>query len=96
MYSLDASHEGQEHCARKPSADLWGTVQRVLPDARQLRLAFLLFHCGLRPREIVSHCSQEFGTVQEIARLRRTNFEQVLQKRAFQPETMSEEEQQPS
>ncbi len=73
-----SSNEGEEQCARKQSADIWGTLHRVLPELREQRLAFLLFNCGLRPREIVSHCPQEFCDVQEIYRLRRNIMEQFL------------------
>jgi hypothetical protein len=41
----------------------------MLPDEREKRLAYLLYHCGLKPREIVLRCSPEFPDVQEIYRL---------------------------
>jgi len=43
----------------------------LLPDAREQRVAYLLFHCGLKPREIVHYCSREFSKVSEIYRMRR-------------------------
>ena len=73
-----STNEGKEQCARKQSADIWGTLQKVLPNVREQRLAFLLFNCGLKPREIVNHCPQEFCDVQEIYRLRRNILEQFL------------------
>ena len=73
-----ASNGGEEQCARRQSADRWGSLQRVIPDVREQRLAFLLFNCGLKPREIVSHCPQEFCDVQEVYRLRRNIMEQFL------------------
>ena len=57
---------------------LWATLQKALPDVREQRLAFLLFNCGFRPREIVSHYPQEYCDMQEIYRLRRNIFEQYL------------------
>ena len=72
------SNEGEEQCAQKQSADIWGSLLSVLPDVREQRLAFLLFNCGLNPREIVSHCSQEFCDVQEVYRLRRNIMERFL------------------
>ena len=72
------SNQGEEQRTRKQSADIWGTLQMVLPDVREQRLAFLLFNCGLKPREIVSHCPQEFCDVQEVYRLRRNIMEQFL------------------
>jgi hypothetical protein len=51
---------------------LWEIIQRMLPNEREQRVAYLLFHCGLQPGEIVRGNPQEFGDVQEVARLRRT------------------------
>ncbi len=53
------------------SGELWGIIQHMIPDAREQRVAYLLFHCGLKPREIVHYCSREFGKVSEIYRMRR-------------------------
>jgi hypothetical protein len=50
---------------------LWETIQRMLPNEREQRVAYLLFHCGLQPGEIVRGDPQEFSDVQEVARLRR-------------------------
>jgi hypothetical protein len=41
----------------------------LLPDKRERRLAYLLYCCGLKPRDIVKHCAEEFGDVKEIYRL---------------------------
>ena len=50
---------------------LWEIIQRMLPDQREQRVAYLLFHCGLQPGEIVRGNPQEFSDVQEVARVRR-------------------------
>jgi hypothetical protein len=50
---------------------LWEIIQRMLPNEREQRVAYLLFHCGLQPGEIVRGNPQEFSDVQEVARLRR-------------------------
>ena len=52
-------------------------IQRLLPDRGDQRLAYLLFHCGLKPREIVRFCPQEFHSVQEIYRRRLTIVERL-------------------
>ena len=52
------------------SNEIWKNIQSLLLDARQQRLAFLLFHCGLKPREIVQSYPQEYSNLQEILRLR--------------------------
>jgi hypothetical protein len=57
---------------------VWEVLQTMLPDSRERRLAFLLYHCGLKPREIVRFCPQEWSDVQEIYRLRRNIMERFL------------------
>ena len=41
-------------------------------------MAYLLFHCGLKSREIVRFRPQDFGDVQEIYRTRRSIMERLL------------------
>jgi hypothetical protein len=60
------------------SRKVWEVLQRMLPDEREQRLAYLLFYCGLKSREIVRFCSQEFSDVQEIYRIRRNIMERLL------------------
>ncbi len=63
---------------RTDSGQLWEILQRVLPSEREQRLAYLLHHCNLKPREIVRFCPQEWSDVQEIYRLRRNILERLL------------------
>lgn len=60
------------------SHELWEVVKGLLSNERERRLAYLLFHCHLKPREIVHFCSEEFSEVQEIYCLRRNIFERLL------------------
>ena len=53
------------------SSEVWEALQTMLSDERERRLAYLLFHCGLKPREIIRFCPQEWSDVHEIYRLRR-------------------------
>ncbi len=57
--------------SNKNGEELWETMQRMLHDEREQGVAYLLFHYGLQPEEIVRDYPQEFSDVQEIARLRR-------------------------
>jgi hypothetical protein len=50
--------------------DAWDNLKKVIPDANEQRLAYLLFHCGLKPRQILCICPREFSDLQEIYRLR--------------------------
>lgn len=59
-------------------SEAWDRLQTMLPDEREQRLAYLLYHCGLGPREIVRLNPQEWSDVQEIFRLRRTILERLL------------------
>lgn len=56
---------------------LWSIIQGQLPDERERRVAYLLYHCGLKPMEIVCNCPQEFSDVREIHRVRRVVIEKV-------------------
>lgn len=49
---------------------VWEGLQKDLLNTHEQRLAYLLFHCGLKHQEIIHHCSQEFCDVREINRLR--------------------------
>jgi hypothetical protein len=60
------------------SIEVWEMFKALLANPRERRLAYLLFHCGLRPREIVRGLPQEWSDVQEIVRLRRTIMERLL------------------
>ena len=61
-------------------SEVWDMLHMILSNPREQRLAYLLFHGGLKPREIVRFCSQEWSDVQEIYRLRRNIMERVLRK----------------
>jgi hypothetical protein len=60
------------------SSEIWEILQTMLSDGRERRLAYLLFHCGLKPREIMHFCPQEWSDVREIYRLRRNIIERLL------------------
>ncbi len=57
---------------------VWEAIRDLLSDERQKRVAYLLFPCGLKPREIIQFCSHEFSDIQEIYRVRRNIFELLL------------------
>jgi hypothetical protein len=59
-------------------SELWDILKGMFPNPREQRLAYLLFYCGLKPREIVQYCSPEWSSVQEIYSLRRSIMERVL------------------
>ncbi len=71
--------------AREPWAEdgsegqeLWEMIRSHVPNQREQRLTYLLFHCGLGPREIVRFYPEEFCCVEDIYRLRRTIVERLM------------------
>jgi hypothetical protein len=71
---------------QKSAGELWKTIQEILPDVRIQRLAYLLFHCDLKPREIIHFCSEEFSDLQEIYRLYQAILEQLQLNNIFAEE----------
>jgi hypothetical protein len=67
--------DGEDRTVRN---ELWDRLQARLSNRREHRLAYLLYHCGLEPADIVRYCPQEWGDVQEVIRLRRTIFMQLM------------------
>src|SRR6266851_997043 len=75
-------------CSEEPLAgstmdnqSIWESIQPLLPDERERRLAYLLYYCGLKPRDIVLHCSKEFDDVKEIYRLNHNIVERLRRNR---------------
>ena len=58
--------------------DLWEAIKSILPGEREQRVAYLHFHCNLKPREIVRYCPDEFQGEEEIYRLKRNIMERIL------------------
>lgn len=75
--------EPGEPFAEEPAeaSEVWAVLQTMLPMWRERRLAYLLYHCGLKPREIVRFCPQEWNDVQEIYHLRRTILDRLMRNR---------------
>jgi len=51
------------------SNDVWNGFQKVIHNDHERRLAYLLFQCGLKPREIVRLCPREYSNVYDIYHL---------------------------
>lgn len=65
--------------AHAEAHSLWGLIQRLVPDRREQRVAYLLYHCGLKPREIAHSCADEFTDTQEVKRLSYHVLEKISQ-----------------
>jgi len=75
-------------CSSEPQAGtaldsqrIWESIQSLLSEERERRLAYLLYHCGLKPRDIVRRCAPEFPDVQEIYRLNSNIVERLRRNR---------------
>ncbi|HLI06397.1 MAG TPA: hypothetical protein VKV40_07510 [Ktedonobacteraceae bacterium] len=55
----------------------WQSIQPLIPDARESRVAYLLYFCGLKPREIMIHCRGEFSDVKEIYNLNKNLLDRL-------------------
>jgi hypothetical protein len=60
------------------SNDVRDSLKKVIPNGDEQRLVYLLFHCGLKPRQIMHFYPQEFSDVQEIYRLRSTMMNRLV------------------
>jgi hypothetical protein len=58
--------------------DLWELLKGLLCDEREQRLAYLLFHCNLKPREIMRYAPGEFNGETEIYRIKRNIMDRLL------------------
>ncbi len=59
------------------SSGLWQVIDHLIVDEHERRVAYLLYYCGLKPREIMHFRCQEFENVQEIYRIRRTIIDRL-------------------
>jgi hypothetical protein len=72
---LPGESQVEDHDDGKES---WETIRSKLPAMHEQRLAYLLFHCGLKPREIVRSCPQEFTDVRDVYNLSCNIVERLL------------------
>ena len=64
--------------AQDNNDEVWQNIWSLLSDTREQRLAYLLFHCGLKPGEVANFYPREFSDGQEISRVRHNIIERVL------------------
>lgn len=63
------SHEEPAANESDTEQNTWLSIQQLLSDPQEQRLAYLLYYCGLKPREVLVRCPNEFADIQEIYRL---------------------------
>lgn len=59
-------------------SELWEVIEGLLSGEKEKRVAYLHFHCNLKPREIIRYCPGEFSGEGEIYRLKRNIMERIL------------------
>jgi DNA-directed RNA polymerase specialized sigma24 family protein len=71
--------EGFEREAPEPdeSYQRWEVIKSFLPNEREQRLAYLLYYCNLKPRQIVQLYPGEFKDTHEIFRLTRNIIDRL-------------------
>src|SRR5713226_8653390 len=74
------------------ASSIWQSIQSLLSDQREQRVAYLLYYCGLKPREIVTRCPQEFDDIKEVYRLNHNIVERLRRNRDRLRRLLSDEE----
>jgi DNA-directed RNA polymerase specialized sigma24 family protein len=74
------------------SDELWEAIESLLPDQRDRRLAYLLYYCNLKPRQVVYYCPDEFSDVKEVYYLGRNIYDRLIRNRDRLRRRLSDEE----
>lgn len=57
--------------------EFWEAIKSMVPDQREQRLAYLLFYCNLKPRQVVEFCPDEFSDTQQIFPMKRNILDRL-------------------
>jgi hypothetical protein len=57
--------------------EFWEAIKSMLSNQREQRLAYLLFYCNLKPRQVIQFCPQEFSDTQEIFLMKRNILDRL-------------------
>jgi hypothetical protein len=58
-------------------SEWWSVIESMLKDERERRAIYLLYQCGLKPKEIMLRCPGEFTDEQELYRFRRNALDRL-------------------
>jgi hypothetical protein len=72
------SEAEQSGVTSSKQSEVWEMLRNMLPGVREQRLVYLLFYCGLKPKDIVHTYPQEFRDVEEITCLRIRLIQRLL------------------
>jgi DNA-directed RNA polymerase specialized sigma24 family protein len=68
---------------RYDRSGLWKAIQALLPDPKEQRVIYLVYHEGLKPREIVRLCPEEFADEKAVYRPLRYALRRLRQHQEF-------------
>lgn len=74
------------------SEETWKSIQALLENEEERQVMYLLYYCGLKPREIVARFPATFHDVKEIYRLNHNIIERLRRKRDRLRWLLSDEE----
>jgi len=57
--------------------ELWSTIRATLSDTQEFRIIFLVYHEGLKPRQILQLCPDEFDDIKEVRRLMKNAMDRL-------------------
>lgn len=57
--------------------DVWEVIDSLLPTQREKRVAYLMYHCGLKPREVMERCPGLFSDVHDIYHTQRNVLDRL-------------------
>lgn len=82
LLDIDAAEEPVIEADEAYTAEeLWSIMRNLLPDEHEQRLMYLLYYCGLKPREIVARFPETFPAVKEVYRLNHCILERLRRNR---------------
>lgn len=73
-YHVQLATSDEEEIERK---ELWRVLQTILTREQELRVMFLLYHDGLKPRDIARRFPAEFATVQHVYSLTKNAMDRL-------------------
>jgi hypothetical protein len=58
----------------------WHSIQSLLENEKERQMMYLLYYCGLKPREVVARFPEQFDDVKEVYRLNHNIIERLRRK----------------
>ena len=72
--------------------ETWTSIQSLLENEDERQIMYLLYYCGLKPRDVVARFPEKFQDVKEVYRLNHNIIERLRRKRERLRWLLSDEE----